>query len=120
MAQFTIQGRGLRCQHCGGEEFQQKSGSVDKVGCSFVYSDDYWGHQVTIFVCDGCGLAHFFMTPAEGNLAVRESVENMPTAEEMACLSCGAKILPEATACPECGWTWTGESAPGNEEKQAE
>ncbi|MCI0743043.1 MAG: hypothetical protein L0Y72_28775 [Gemmataceae bacterium] len=90
---------------------------MDKVVWGLFRLEGYWGHQVTIYVCDGCGLAHFFMTPAVGN---RETVENMPTAEESACLSCGAKILPEATACPECGWTWANESAPGKEEKQAE
>jgi Putative prokaryotic signal transducing protein len=48
---------------------------------------------------------------AEWELALARSREDRGRPEEERCLQCGAALVPEATRCATCGWTWlTGET----------
>ena len=130
--EVRVNGRGLRCGHCGGRAFHQKSATIDRLALGgLVHLEGVWGHQATLYVCGDCGFAHWFLAVPDarhehGAVAPGEPVPDEPPAApsplppwagprepppplatpDNACLACGT-LVPEATdRCPACGWSW--------------
>src|SRR5688500_13970373 len=112
VAKASISGVGLRCRHCDHDQFFHRTGSIDRTVWGIFHQEGYWGHQTTIYVCAKCGCAHLFMdVPGAVHLfgTARDEFAPPPPPEpvpEEACLSCATIIPSDATACPNCGWTW--------------
>ena len=116
----TVNGRELRCHHCGGREFDHKTAALDRLALGgLLHLEGTWGHAAAIYVCAGCGFAHFFMpvpdvrhqfrkTPAAESPSEKPAAKPRPKKPlpEEACLSCGRPIPADADVCAACGWSW--------------
>ena len=108
-----INGRALRCQHCGGETFFAREILMNTRGLTFL-NLDWLNQSAATYECSGCGFIAWFRTDA-GRVSATEEVkpEQVTEKEVLAaaaqpadCVECGATIPAGATRCPECGWSY--------------
>lgn len=57
---FEIAGKTVACSHCGGEEFEERSGQLNTAGASFLNLD--WANTTArVLVCQSCGHLEWFL-----------------------------------------------------------
>ena len=111
---FSVAGRKVACEHCGGDRFEQRYYSLETTFRRGIFAD-----TATVFICTGCGRVAWFVEPPidtrEEDAAVNaeeapwlpaEPASGAREAEETTCLKCGAAIPADKEACPACGWTY--------------
>lgn len=57
---YEIAGKAVVCSHCGGEEFDERSGQLDTAGASLLNLD--WANATArVLVCQSCGHLEWFL-----------------------------------------------------------
>ena len=99
---FEIADRLLRCQHCGHQQFFEKSAQLNTEFLTFLKLD--WLNQSgRLFVCSRCGFIHWFLPTVWTSQSI-EVFEGEDSPVE--CLSCNSILPSGTTTCPSCGWTY--------------
>ena len=58
--QVEIQGRPLRCEICGHNNFWHREAQLNTAVATF-FNFDWANASATCYVCDGCGYIHWFL-----------------------------------------------------------
>ena len=57
---YEIAGKAVFCSHCGGEEFDERSGQLNTAGASLLNLD--WANATArVLVCQSCGHLEWFL-----------------------------------------------------------
>lgn len=57
---YEIAGKAVVCSHCGGEEFDERSGQLNTAGASLLNLD--WANATArVLVCQSCGHLEWFL-----------------------------------------------------------
>ncbi len=92
---IVIAGIELRCAHCRGDLFMQRSALLNTPMMTLLGFD--WANKTaTIYICSRCGYLHWF----ESDIA--EHFDDRATE----CLSCGEDIPSGTDRCGACGWSY--------------
>jgi DNA-directed RNA polymerase subunit RPC12/RpoP len=97
----TVQGRDLRCQHCGHDRFLHKAMKLDRVGFGgLVLWEGFWGDSADTYVCGRCGFAHFFLPVPQEVLGQESRAPRDDTAEIRELLEASRELAPDTEAPP--------------------